>query len=75
MCHTLRVDDDLVGPPLGNMEQAEYGAAQESVQIGDLFLVYTDGLFEVFNSQKEIYGRPRLIIVTFRIMFRLQLMK
>jgi serine phosphatase RsbU (regulator of sigma subunit) len=52
---------DLVGPPLGILEDAVYGTGSFSLVDGDLFLLYTDGLFEVFSPDGEMYGHPRLM--------------
>ena len=60
VCHPLQVNGDLVGPPLGIIAQAVYGTAEGRIEGGDMFLVYTDGLFEVFNAQEEIFGQERL---------------
>ena len=52
----------MVGPPLGIIAQAVYGTAEGRIESGDMFLVYTDGLFELLNAQEEIFG-PVLPIV------------
>ena len=52
---------DLVGPPLGILDDAEYGTGTFSLADGDLFLLYTDGLFEVFSPDGEMFGHPRLV--------------
>ncbi|MGD8291444.1 MAG: SpoIIE family protein phosphatase [Desulfobacterales bacterium] len=59
-CHPLQIDEDQVGLPLGILEKSEYGSAEGIIDIGDMFLVYTDGLFEVFNDHEEAFGQARL---------------
>jgi serine phosphatase RsbU (regulator of sigma subunit) len=52
----------MVGPPLGILKNATYGTGTSSMEDGDLFLLYTDGLFEVFSPQGEMYGHQRLML-------------
>ncbi len=49
------------GPPLGVIEGANYETHQGKIEENDVFLAYTDGLFEVFNSKKQMYGKKRLL--------------
>ncbi|NVN93134.1 MAG: SpoIIE family protein phosphatase [Desulfuromonadales bacterium] len=48
------------GPPLGIIEDFSYGTNITPVANGDLILLYTDGLFEVFSPEGEEYGQKRL---------------
>ncbi len=48
------------GPPLGVTNEAKYPTHQGKIEENDVFLIYTDGLFEVFNSEKQMFGKQRL---------------
>ena len=51
---------EVSGIPLGIDDDVEYKQATREVQPGDLILVYTDGVVEAFNTQKELFGYDRL---------------
>jgi serine phosphatase RsbU (regulator of sigma subunit) len=59
-CRPLHIDEDQVGLPLGILEKSEYGSAEGTIDGGDMLLVYTDGLFEVFNDREDVFGQARL---------------
>ncbi len=46
--------------PIGIMEDAEYQQAKVKLSRGDIVVLYTDGITEMRNSEKEEYGRLRL---------------
>jgi len=49
------------GPPLGCFENSVYGTNFAEFRDGDLFFLYTDGLFEVFSPEGKEYGHERLL--------------
>jgi sigma-B regulation protein RsbU (phosphoserine phosphatase) len=49
------------GPPLGIVKDFTYGTTVSPFANGDLFLLYTDGLFEVFSPDGEEFGQERLL--------------
>lgn len=59
-CRQLEEAREVVGLPLGILEQADYETLEGEVGEGDVFIVYTDGLYEVFNAQNEMFGQERL---------------
>jgi len=54
----------LKGPgarfPLGVQEAPQYKAKAVQLQIGDILLLYTDGVTEAMNAQEEMFGEERL---------------
>jgi serine phosphatase RsbU (regulator of sigma subunit) len=48
------------GTPVGALEAAEYTSATIRLEIGDLFVAYTDGITEAEDSQGEFWGQRRL---------------
>jgi sigma-B regulation protein RsbU (phosphoserine phosphatase) len=50
----------LEGMPIGIMEGAEYLQAKVKLSKGDIVVLYSDGITEMRNSDKEEYGRLRL---------------
>ena len=48
------------GVPIGIMEDSEYLQAEIPFEVGDIVVMYTDGITEMRNSLKEEYGRNRL---------------
>ena len=57
-CEYLKVKKNFV---LGGMEDINY--IQEKVQLGkgDIIYLYTDGVTEALNNDKELYGETRLL--------------
>jgi sigma-B regulation protein RsbU (phosphoserine phosphatase) len=50
------------GPALGLFPEAAYGLEECSLSVGDVILLYTDGLFEVTSPDgQEEYGQGRLL--------------
>jgi sigma-B regulation protein RsbU (phosphoserine phosphatase) len=49
------------GIPIGILPDAEYEEDQVELSSGDSLIFYTDGAFETFNAQREIYGLDRMI--------------
>lgn len=50
----------LDGVPIGIMEDVEYNQAVVPFEVGDIVVLYTDGITEMRNSEKDEYGRLRL---------------
>ena len=48
------------GMPLGVFEDAKFGQRQLELQAGETLLVYTDGVTEAMNPQRELFGEERL---------------
>lgn len=52
-------------PPLGILESIEYTAFDIAFAPGDLFVILTDGLTEVFDESEEVFGiEPIVDIIT-----------
>lgn len=52
--------ENVGGPPVGLDETATYEQKTESVETGDTFVMYTDGVSEARNPAREEYGSERL---------------
>jgi predicted ester cyclase len=48
------------GMPLGLMPGMSYEEKEDSLEVGDGTLLYTDGLVEAHDPQREMFGFPRL---------------
>jgi serine phosphatase RsbU (regulator of sigma subunit) len=48
------------GMPLGVFEDAKFGERQLELRLGETLLVYTDGVTEAMNPQRELFGEDRL---------------
>jgi sigma-B regulation protein RsbU (phosphoserine phosphatase) len=59
----LAAPEDAEGPPIGILPGIQYHSFERPVEIGDTFLFYTDGIFEIFNDREEIFGLERLFQV------------
>jgi sigma-B regulation protein RsbU (phosphoserine phosphatase) len=46
--------------PVGLMEKAEFGVAEEWLAPGDKIVIYTDGVTEAQNAAGEFFGKKRL---------------
>ena len=51
---------DATGMPVGLMEAAEFGVAEERLAPGDKIVIYTDGVTEAQNAAGEFFGKKRL---------------
>jgi sigma-B regulation protein RsbU (phosphoserine phosphatase) len=49
------------GPIIGAMENLVYGEDSLQLQAGDLVYLYTDGINEAMNANRELYGEERLL--------------
>ena len=48
------------GMPLGLMPRMNYEEKEVTLEVGDSALLYSDGLVEAHDSQREMFGFPRL---------------
>ena len=46
--------------PIGISQRSKFPAAAFQLHIGDLLVAYTDGITEVENPDREMFGLPRL---------------
>ncbi len=61
LCHGISIRElDANGLPLGLVPTAQYNEAWVSLLPGDSLVMYTDGLVEALNSQREMFGFDRL---------------
>lgn len=51
------------GPPLGFTEQAEFGSENHQLGVGDVILLYTDGVTEACNQDFDMFGEERLVAI------------
>lgn len=54
-------DEDLVGPPIGVVEDYPYESEEKELRPGDLVVLFTDGVDEAMNYEDELYGEERLL--------------
>jgi sigma-B regulation protein RsbU (phosphoserine phosphatase) len=52
---------ELRGPALGLTSLAKYTEKEIDLHTGDIFVLYTDGVTEAFNSKKEMFEETRLV--------------
>lgn len=48
------------GMPLGVFEDAKFGQREINLQTGETLLVYTDGVTEAMNAERQLFGEDRL---------------
>jgi serine phosphatase RsbU (regulator of sigma subunit) len=51
---------DATAMPVGLVESAEFEALETTLASGDKLVIYTDGVTEAQNVDREFFGRPRL---------------
>jgi sigma-B regulation protein RsbU (phosphoserine phosphatase) len=56
----LPAGDNMPGPPLGVRDHAVYSVGESTLEVGDLLVLFTDGLFEVTGPDQEPFGEDRL---------------
>ena len=56
----LRQLENLSGPLVGAMPGVEYLPFRDALAPGETCFLYTDGLTEAMNADKELYGEDRL---------------
>ncbi len=49
------------GPVVGAMEGIEYKEERLTVNVGDLLILYTDGITEAMNAKRELFSEDRLV--------------
>ena len=54
------------GPPLGVLDEFDYGSDRATLFPGDTLVLFTDGVTEAINAAGEFYGRQRLETVLAR---------
>lgn len=52
-------DDELVGPPIGVVEDFPYEVETCALEPGDMIVIVTDGVDEAMNPDGEMYGAER----------------
>ena len=55
-----RLLDKLSGPLVGVMPDMEYTLFADRLKPGEICLIFTDGVTEAMNANKELYGEERL---------------
>ena len=48
------------GPPLGAVDTFRYPIDRDRIELGEVLLLYTDGITEAENADRALYGRNRL---------------
>jgi len=54
-------DRSFAGPALAISEDAEYHTISQEVEPGDAIFMFTDGIYEVSDSEQEEFGEERLL--------------
>ena len=62
----LRDPGESCGPALGIVENATYAARHTAIAIGDVVLLYTDGILEIEGPGREEFGEDRLCACVLR---------
>ena len=52
--------EDIIGLPIGVMEDYPYEAASRTVEPGEVVTLFTDGVSEAMNNQNELFGMEHL---------------
>jgi sigma-B regulation protein RsbU (phosphoserine phosphatase) len=52
--------EHMPGPPLGVRDQAVFSVTEVHPEVGDVMVLFTDGLFEVTGPAQEPFGEERL---------------
>ena len=58
---TLDRLDQFHGPVIGAVEDLSYQEGSGCLALGDMFFLFTDGVTEAMNRQKQLYGEERLV--------------
>jgi len=53
-------DEELVGPPIGVVDGYPFESEAKTLNPGDIFVLFTDGVDEAMNYEDELYGEDRL---------------
>ena len=54
------IGEESVGCPLGVLEDYTYDVGERILQLGEIAVVYTDGVSEAMNPESQLYGVPRI---------------
>jgi len=57
----LKFFDPQHGPALGLFDKSNYPNCRVALELNDLILLFTDGLYEVDNQESKEYGQERLL--------------
>ena len=52
--------DTAGGPPLGVVEEFVFPLDRDRMDVGEVLVLYTDGVTEAMNSARALYGTERL---------------
>jgi serine phosphatase RsbU (regulator of sigma subunit) len=52
--------DEIVGLPIGVMDDYSYDVVTRTIEPGESFVIYTDGVSEAMNPTNDLYGIDRL---------------
>lgn len=52
--------EDIVGVPIGVLEEFPYDVAVRTIEPGETCVIYTDGVSEAMNHNNDLYGIDRL---------------
>lgn len=61
IANPLKFFDARHGPALGLFDKSNYPNCHVALELNDLLLLFTDGLYEVDNQESEEYGQERLL--------------
>lgn len=53
-------DEDMIGLPIGVMEDFPYDVFERDINPGELFVLFTDGVDEAMNPEGELYTLERM---------------
>jgi sigma-B regulation protein RsbU (phosphoserine phosphatase) len=56
----IEFGEEIVGVPIGVMEDFPYDVVTRTIQPGETCVIYTDGVSEAMNPTNELYGIERL---------------
>jgi sigma-B regulation protein RsbU (phosphoserine phosphatase) len=59
----LTAPEDAEGPPIGILRDLKYKSYGGPIEEGDMFIFYTDGIYEIFNDEGEMFGLERFLDV------------
>ena len=59
----IRHGEDPIGPALGLLAESEFPTQSAKIQHGDKLLLYTDGIYEVYNQQGVELSKECLLAI------------
>lgn len=54
-------NDDIIGIPIGIMENYPYEVVQRKIEPGEIFTLITDGVDEAMNPSGDLYSKERVV--------------